>query len=202
MINNILAALRRFRTKILLSGKSRYLRYGKDIHVGAGTKLWAPDKLYIGDYVYSGKQVHIESNCEIGSFALIANRVSIVGRHDHDFRKIGFPVRFSPWIASERYICKWRQEAAIIEDDVWIGYGAIILTGTRIGKGSIIGAGAVVTNDVEPYAIAVGNPAQVIGKRFPNLKDIEIHEKMIKSGDFKFSEKGYDHCTIHPGSAS
>lgn len=52
----------------------------------------------------------------------------------------------------------------IIEDNVWIGDKAIILPNVTIGKGSIIGAGAVVTKDIPPYCIAVGNPAKVIRK--------------------------------------
>lgn len=49
-----------------------------------------------------------------------------------------------------------------IEDDCWIGAGAIILNGVTVGKGSVIGAGSVVTKDVEPYSIVVGNPAKKI----------------------------------------
>lgn len=52
-----------------------------------------------------------------------------------------------------------------IEDDIWIGAGAIILDGVRIGKGSVIGAGAVVTKDIPPYSIAAGVPARIIKKR-------------------------------------
>lgn len=50
----------------------------------------------------------------------------------------------------------------VIEDDVWIGFGATILKGVRVGKGAIIGAKSVVTHDVEPYTVVVGNPAQVV----------------------------------------
>lgn len=50
----------------------------------------------------------------------------------------------------------------IVEDDVWIGAGAIILNGVTIGKGAVIGAGSVVTKDIEPYTIVVGNPARKI----------------------------------------
>ena len=50
----------------------------------------------------------------------------------------------------------------IIEDDVWIGWGAIILKGVRVGEGSIIGAGSVVTRDVQPFTIVGGNPAEFI----------------------------------------
>ncbi|HEY5734767.1 MAG TPA: acyltransferase [Gammaproteobacteria bacterium] len=52
-----------------------------------------------------------------------------------------------------------------IEDDVWLGIGSIILQGVRVGKGSIIGAGAVVTHDIPPWSVAVGTPAKVIRKR-------------------------------------
>ncbi len=57
------------------------------------------------------------------------------------------------------------RRGVVIEDDVWIGNGAIVLDGVRIGRGAVIGAGAVVTRDVPAGAIAVGNPARVVGAR-------------------------------------
>lgn len=54
----------------------------------------------------------------------------------------------------------------IIDDDVWIGYGATILSGVHIGQGAVIGAGAMVCDDIPPYAIAGGVPAKVIRYRF------------------------------------
>ena len=54
-----------------------------------------------------------------------------------------------------------------VEDEAWIGYGAIILSGVTIGKSSIVAAGSVVTHDIPPYAIAGGNPAKVIRYRLP-----------------------------------
>ncbi len=53
----------------------------------------------------------------------------------------------------------------IVEDDVWIGYDALILSGVKIGKGSVIGARAIVSKDVPPYSVYVGN--SIIKKRFP-----------------------------------
>jgi maltose O-acetyltransferase len=53
----------------------------------------------------------------------------------------------------------------VIGDRVWIGYRAIILAGVTIGEGAVVGAGALVSKDVEPYAIVVGNPARKIGER-------------------------------------
>lgn len=50
----------------------------------------------------------------------------------------------------------------VVEDDVWIGIGVVVLPGVRIGKCSIVGAGSIVTKDVPPYSVVVGNPARVI----------------------------------------
>jgi acetyltransferase-like isoleucine patch superfamily enzyme len=61
----------------------------------------------------------------------------------------------------------------VIEDDVWVGQNALILPGCKfIGRGAIIGAGSVVTRDVEPYAIVAGNPAKMLRRRFaPELAE-------------------------------
>jgi maltose O-acetyltransferase len=59
------------------------------------------------------------------------------------------------------------EQPVVIEDDVWIGMRTIILPGVRIGTGSVIGAGAVVTKSIPPYSIAVGNPARVVKSRKP-----------------------------------
>jgi maltose O-acetyltransferase len=58
----------------------------------------------------------------------------------------------------------------VIRDRVWIGYRAIILPGITIGEGAVVGAGAVVTKDVEAFSIVAGNPARKIGERNPNLE--------------------------------
>jgi acetyltransferase-like isoleucine patch superfamily enzyme len=181
-----------------LTGKKHYLRCGTNIHVGSGTRLWAPKRLTIGSHVYIGKQVHIEANCEIGDYCLLANRVAIVGRHDHDFSAIGYPMRYAPWIASKRMPSPYLADKAVIESDVWLGYGAIVLTGTTVGRGSVVAAGSVVTQDIPPYSIAAGVPAKVVGKRFADEATIARHEAAIQGGHFAFSERGYDHCVIEP----
>lgn len=57
-----------------------------------------------------------------------------------------------------------RQEI-VVEDDVWVGANAVIIGGVRIGSHSIVGAGAVVTRDVEPYSVVGGVPARLIRRR-------------------------------------
>lgn len=64
----------------------------------------------------------------------------------------------------------------VIEDDVWIGYRCTIMSGVHIGKGAIIAAGAVVTQDVPNYAIVGGVPAKIIKYRFPQ----DIREKLAR----------------------
>ena len=190
---------RRLRTKLKLAGKQRFLRYGSGLHVGKGSRLWAPNVLHIGNHVYIGKHVHIEANCQIGDYCLLANRVAILGRRDHDFSAVGYPVRFAPWVGSKRLPHRHAEQVAVIEQDVWIGYGAIILTGVTVGRGAVVAAGTVVNRDVAPYDIVAGAPARVVGRRFADELAIAKHEAMIRTGRFEFSEKGYDHFVIEPG---
>lgn len=201
MTRQILAFLRQARTRLAVMGKRRFLTYGPGLHIGKCSRLWAPDKIAIGKQVYIGKHVHIECNCEMGDYVLVANRVAMVGRYDHDFRAIGYPIRFAPWAGDAKSDPELKhKQKIVIESDVWIGFGATILSGIRICKGALVGAGAVVVNDVPPYSIVAGNPAKVIGMRFDKSK-IEEHEARIKNGIFKFSEKGYAYWTVKPGTA-
>lgn len=194
-----LAVLRRIATAWRLWRVRSIVRAGRDLHVGARCRLWAPHSIGLGDHCYLGKEVLIEANCRIGSHVLIANRVAIVGRHDHDFRTVGVPVRFGRWIGSRRDPSPHVDEAAVIGDDVWIGFGAIVLSGTEIGRGAVVAAGAVVSRDVPPYAIVAGNPAVVVGSRFPEPEAVARHEAAIRAGRFQWSEKGYDHALVEPG---
>lgn len=199
-MSRLLAALRRIQTWLAVAGKSSFLTHGHDLHVGNGTRLWAPKRLTIGNCVYIGKQVHIEANCRIGNYCLIANRVAIVGRHDHDFSAVGFPVRLVPWVGSKRFPSPYADEEAVIEDDVWLGYGTVVLTGVTVGRGSVVAAGSVVTRNIPLYSVAAGVPAKVIGQRFDDQDTIARHDADIRDGRFQFSEQGYDHCVIEPGS--
>lgn len=194
----VLAAARRTRTWLAVRGKGGFLTCGPDLHVGAGTRLWAPSHLAIGRGVYIGKDVHIEANAVIGDYCLIANRVAFVGRHDHDHTRVGFPIRFAPWVGGPGFPAAWREEEVHVEQDVWIGFGAILLAGVRVGRGAIVAAGSVVAADVPPYAIVAGAPARQVGERLPEgLR--AAHEKAIAEGEFRMSERGRAHFVIRPG---
>ena len=117
----ITAGLRIIQTNCLIAGKNSFLTRGPRLCCES-TKLWAPKLLKIGADVYIGKQIHIAANCEIGDYRLIASRVSIIGRHDHDFSAVGFPMRFAPWIGSKRFPSPYIDEKAVIESDVWLGH--------------------------------------------------------------------------------
>jgi acetyltransferase-like isoleucine patch superfamily enzyme len=123
-----------------------------------------------GDFVFINRNARISANVEIGPFVLFAANVAIVGA-DHEIDRLGVPMRFSNRAAID-------ERLTVIEDDVWVGHGAIIMAGTRIGRGAVIAAGAVVTKDVPPYAIVGGVPAKIIRYRFTEEQQA-IHNKAI-----------------------
>jgi len=151
---------------------------GKRVHLGLGTILYAPHGMTVGDDVYIGKGCTIECDGEIGAHTMLGNQVGLVGRHDHDVSVVGASVRCAPWIGDKDAAGRGRADAVHIGPDVWIGYGAIVLTGVTIGRGAIVAAGAVVTHDVAPYAIVAGVPARTKGMRFQHA-EIEEHEESL-----------------------
>ncbi len=137
---------------------------GRGVHIGPGTILSSFSQLVVGDGTYIGKGCTIQVSGRIGRGTLIANRVGIVGKSDHDLRAIGVPMSYAPWIGAE---ANFRGTDVVdIGEDVWIGYGAVVISGVAVGRGAVIGAGAVVTRDIPAYVIAAGNPAKPIGMRF------------------------------------
>jgi acetyltransferase-like isoleucine patch superfamily enzyme len=106
---------------------------------------------------------------KLGRYVMLGPYVSIIG-NDHVTSKPGVPVIFSG---------RPNVKETVIEDDAWIGFGAIIMAGVRIGRGAIIGAGSVVTKNVPSYEIHAGVPAHKIGERFANEADRLRHDAML-----------------------
>ncbi|UFS67399.1 type B chloramphenicol O-acetyltransferase [Paracoccus denitrificans] len=107
----------------------------------------------------------------IGSFCSIGSGAGFImaGNQGHRNDWISsFPFYWMPEVPAFAGAANGYQPAGdtVIGSDVWIGSEAVIMPGIRIGDGAVIGTRALVTRDVEPYAIVGGNPAKVIRKRF------------------------------------
>ena len=112
-------------------------------------------ELYIGGGTYIGPHCHLsgtEKKLVIGKNVLIAPRVYITTTN-YNYEDITKPIK------NQGHVSKGD---VTIEDGSWLGIGSCILSGTTVGKNSIIGANAVVTNNIPPFSVAVGSPARVV----------------------------------------
>lgn len=139
--------LRSFSCKLFFEKVGKKVNIDRNAYVG--------DKIKIGDYSGIGKNSYISDYVTIGKYVMMGPDC-LIYTTNHEFRKVDTPMCFQKW---------QNPKPVIIEDDVWIGGRVIILPGVTIGKGSIIGAGSVVTKNVEPYSIVGGNPAHILKKR-------------------------------------
>jgi acetyltransferase-like isoleucine patch superfamily enzyme len=123
---------------------------GDHCFIGPLTRIWSADKISIGNRVLIAHNVNIHDNISHPIDAELRHKEFVnfvqTGKHDH--------VDLKP-------------NAIVIEDDVWIGFNSIVLKGVHIGRGAIIGAGSVVTKDVDPWTINVGNPLRCVEKLSP-----------------------------------
>jgi maltose O-acetyltransferase len=125
--------------------KRAYFGLGNDLEIGFNSGIGIAAKIYgIGG---GGKVI-------IGNNVMMASDVTILTLN-HNYNEKNKPMREQ----GVKFL------NVIIEDDVWIGYRVTILPGVKIGKGSVIGAGAVVTKNVEPYTVVGGVPAKFIKER-------------------------------------
>jgi acetyltransferase-like isoleucine patch superfamily enzyme len=124
----------------------------------------------IGKYSYVGGKSEL-GFCTIGRYVSIAPSVTI-GLQSHDLTKLStFPAfSYDNQIASRHLISaeqrSYSYKHTIVDADVWIGHSALIMAGVHIGIGSVVGAGSIVTKDLEPFGIYVGSPAKLMRKRF------------------------------------
>jgi len=117
----------------------------------------------------------VHCDAEIGNYVLIARNVAFVGRDDHRFDLPGVAMWDAP--RGDKYM-------VTVGDDVWIGHGAIVLSGVNVGRGAIIAVGAVVTRDVAPYAIVGGNPTKFIKWRFTET-EMSLHDAALERGSHR-----------------
>lgn len=169
-IRKILNHLRNGYIKVL---KCRYIKIKGFARIPLDIELWSPNKIIdIGKRVQFGKGCVVNCDIEIGDNVMIAKNVSFINRDDHKYNVIGKYMWDSG--RGDQYSIK-------IENDVWIGHGSIILSGVKIGEGSIIAAGSVVVSDVQEYIIVGGVPAKKIKSRFNEEEKIK-HKEIINNG--------------------
>jgi acetyltransferase-like isoleucine patch superfamily enzyme len=173
-------ARRRLKGVVRRLAVSGPVELGERVSIGIGSNVWAPCSLVIESDVYIGRYCTVMVDGRIGRGTMIANNVGIIGRKDHDVSAIGVPVRYAPWVGDSETNRSHLSLTTEIGEDVWVGYGAIILSGVSVGRGSVIAAGAVVKDDVEPHSIVAGNPARQVGMRFSEA-DIVIHRERLAS---------------------
>jgi len=130
-------------------------------------------KIKIGNDVFIGKGACFSSQngITIGNKVLIGPNVTIMGG-DHNTSVLG------KYMADVKTKLAKNDIAVKVEDDVWVGTGAIILKGVNVGRGAIIAAGSVVNCNVEPYSVVGGVPAKHIRFRWTKA-EISRHEKEL-----------------------
>lgn len=166
------------RGRLLVRHRGKHLRIfymarGKDCEFGKYVTLYDHAlviRTSIGDMSYVGASSRV-ANATIGKFCCLGPEVVVgLGRHPSSQFVSSHPAFYSTMGQSgTRFVDRMKfDEYRPIEigNDVWIGMRAIILDGVKIGNGAIVGAGAVVTSDVPPYAIVAGIPAQLVRYRF------------------------------------
>jgi UDP-2-acetamido-3-amino-2,3-dideoxy-glucuronate N-acetyltransferase len=134
-------------------------------HIGEGTRIWAfahvMRGVVVGRNCNIGDHVFIESHVTLADNVTVKNGVSI-WEHVH----VGENVFLGPNVVltNDRFPrsrdSNWRPEETWLEEGVTVGANATILCGIRLGRRCLVGAGSVVTRDVPPHALVVGNPAR------------------------------------------
>jgi len=148
--------------------KARLKQVGCNFKLGYSSELINPKYFSIGDNFYSGPYGYFVTNknnpVEIGNAVMFGPGCKILGGN-HDTLYKDNHMYFNKNIDH-------LQSYIIIEDGVWIGANTILLSGTKISEGTIIGAMSLVNNYIPPYTLAVGIPARKLKKRFEKRTDL------------------------------
>lgn len=178
---------------ILFRNKGKYIKFGKNANIAANSVFEGHNYIGVrssfsgvmGYGSYIGDNSHISAS--IGRYCSIAGNVKVVnGFHPSQTFVSTHPAFYSLHNCVDLCYCNQNRfnefryadpdskADVVIGNDVWIGWGATLLAGVRIGDGAVIAAGAVVTKDVEPYAIVGGVPAELIRYRFSEEERTEL----------------------------
>lgn len=172
-MNKRLFALRylfnHLRTFFLFNFKFPWVKYIGFARIMPGV-VFARFNICLGNNVQFGNNCVISSNLVCGDNVLVASDVSFVDKLDHTYDIPGVLLWDSP---------RGPKCTTYVGTDVWIGAGSIILGGVKVGNGSIIAAGSVVTKDIPECEIWAGVPAKKIKNRFNSLDAKNQHLQVI-----------------------
>jgi len=149
--------------KIVL--KTSLKAHGRNLKIAFDSQFVFPQLVTVGNDVFIGPGFYcaIIKPLSIGNRVMFGPRCAIIGG-DHHYNNPADNMRFTKLLGDNREI--------IIEDDVWIGYGVLILKKAYIAEGCIIGANSLVNEKTKPYTVYAGNPLKEIKPRFKQLTDL------------------------------
>lgn len=158
-----------YRTTYMRAKKLVYGWTGVDVTFFIQSGKYISKDLTTGKFGFVGKECHLGPKVILGDYVMLAPRVAIVG-DDHIFEKAGSPIIFSgrPSLRETK-----------IDSDAWIGFGVIIMSGVKVGRGAIVAAGSVVTRDVPPYQVYGGVPAKYLRDRFGSKEELNCHDSAL-----------------------
>lgn len=150
--------------RILIGKRNIYGKLGKHNHFAQGAIVY--ENAQIGNNNYIAPYAII-NNCRIGNYCSIGPGC-ILGLGEHDLCAVSTYPKVNNGDGNMTLFDNDR--VTHIENDVWLGANAVVKQGVCIATGAVVGAGAVVTKDVPPYAIVVGTPAKILRYRFSEEK--------------------------------
>jgi len=150
-------------------------KMGKKVYIMHSCMITSPLDIEIGDHVCINHHTSISGRgfLKIGNFVMIGQNCSIQAG-GHVFNDSTRPMMFQGQ----------RSGPIEIGDDVWLGANVVVLPNVKIGRGSIIGANAVVTKDVPEFAIMGGVPAKLIRYRFSQEEKEKAKNTIFQSSDY------------------
>ena len=148
------------------SGQAGRLVTGTNVWLAAETEIEVTTAVRIGSSTTIQRRSSINGSVRIGRGCILAPNV-FVSSGTHPFRAVAhLPIREQERLVARRPGGKEALDRPVwIQDDCWLGINAVVCPGVTVGKGSVVGANAVVTRDVAPYSVIGGAPARVLSRR-------------------------------------
>ena len=138
------------------------IRIGRNVYVGRSTILSCKEgSIFLDDYCNVSANCSLLSETEIrlGKYCFLAGNCYLVAGGNHSFDDVNTPIMYQP---------SYSKGGIRIGEDVWLAAGTLVLDGVEVGRGSVVGAGSVVTRSLPELSIALGVPARVRKRRGPS----------------------------------